>query len=528
MANRNQQYAEQYAEYAMEQMQLYGIPASVTLAQGILESANGQSQLAKKENNHFGIKASKSWLDSGGRYGLYTDDKPNEKFCSYDSVGDSYTHHSQFLKNNSRYAACFRLAADDYRGWAQGLDKAGYATAGSYAPALISIIERNDLQKYDRMVMERMRAEGFAPGQATANGADNNMSSSQTISTDYSFPLKREEFMLVTSPFGMRNDPMNPGKDQMHKGIDIRCRNEALLATENGGKVVATNENANTPGSKSVTIEYQRQDGSKTQVSYHHLSSISVKQGDSVNAGTQIGVSGNTGTRTTGEHLHFSVRQIVRDGTSRDIDPAAYLAEIAQKGKFSQILMHNGTDLLAKYKADNPPTVGNDNVVNTSLAPDEWMKKLLSSEDSGVGLSGMSNDPIMDMVITLFTSLMALAVKIDNKTQTEALQAATEAAMNRCIDLTSLMPSLKECNLIIRENDTPVLQYNNGNDSRKVALSTADMNRMSVALNDSSLSDDDKKRRLANVVNGIIVSDGLAKGYDRGISEQSMSETISR
>lgn len=528
MANKNQQYAERYAEYAMEQMRLYGIPASVTLAQGILESANGQSQLAQKENNHFGIKASKSWLESGGRYGLYTDDKPNEKFCSYDSVGDSYTHHSQFLKNNSRYAACFRLAADDYRGWAQGLDKAGYATAGSYAPALISIIERNDLQKYDRMVMEQMRAEGLTPGHVIPNSTETNVSSTQTPSTDYSFPLKREEFMLVTSPFGMRNDPMNSGKEQMHKGIDIRCSKEALLATENNGKVVAINENGNTPGGKSVTIEYQRQDGSKTQVSYHHLSSIGVRQGDTVNAGMQIGVSGNSGTRTTGEHLHFSVKQITPDGNSRVIDPAAYLAEIAQKGNLSQTLMHNGTDLLAKYKTDNPITIGNDNAIDISLTPDEWMKKLLSSEDSGVGLSGISNDPVMDMVITLFTSLMALAVKIDNKTQEDALQAATEAAVNRRIDLTSLVPSLKECSLTIRENDTPVLQYNNGNETRTVALSTADMNRMSLALNDSSLSDEDKKQRVANVVNGIIVNDGLAKGYDRGVSEQSISDTISR
>lgn len=527
MANRNQQYAERYAGYAMEQMRLYGIPASVTLAQGILESANGQSRLAQKENNHFGIKASRSWLDSGGRYGLYTDDKPNEKFCSYDSVGDSYAHHSQFLKNNSRYAACFRLAADDYRGWAQGLDKAGYATAGRYAPSLISIIERNDLQKYDRMVMEQMRAEGLTPGQVIANGADINVSS-QTTSNGYSFPLKREEFMLVTSPFGMRDDPMNPGKTQMHKGIDIRCSNEALLATENDGKVVATNENANTPGGKSVTIEYQRQDGSRTQVSCHHLSSISVRQGDAVNAGMQIGVSGNSGTRTTGEHLHFSVTQITADGNSRVINPAAYLAEIAQKGNLSQTLMHNGTDLLAKYKTDNPITVGNDNTVDTSLTPDEWMRKLLSSEDSGVGLSGMSNDPVMDMVVTLFTSLMALAVKIDNKTQEEALQAATDAAVNRRIDLSSLMPSLRECSLIIRDNDTPVLQYSNGEETGKAALSTADMNRLRLALNDSSLSDDDKRQRVANVVNGIIVSDGLAKGYDRGISEQSMSDTISR
>lgn len=76
--SKNQEYVEQYKEYAMEQMRRYGIPASVTLAQGILESSNGQSQLARNENNHFGIKASSSWLASGGKYGLYTDDKSNE------------------------------------------------------------------------------------------------------------------------------------------------------------------------------------------------------------------------------------------------------------------------------------------------------------------------------------------------------------------------------------------------------------------------------------------------------------------
>lgn len=94
--SKNQQYAMKYAEYAMEQMRRYGIPASVTLAQGILESSNGQSRLAQNENNHFGIKATPVWIAEGGRYGIYTDDKPNEKFCSYDSVGDSYEHHSRF------------------------------------------------------------------------------------------------------------------------------------------------------------------------------------------------------------------------------------------------------------------------------------------------------------------------------------------------------------------------------------------------------------------------------------------------
>ena len=105
--SKNQEYALQYADYAMAQMRRYGIPASVTLAQGILESSNGQSRLARNENNHFGIKATPSWIAGGGKYGIYTDDKPNEKFCSYDSVGDSYEHHSRFLKENSRYAGCF-------------------------------------------------------------------------------------------------------------------------------------------------------------------------------------------------------------------------------------------------------------------------------------------------------------------------------------------------------------------------------------------------------------------------------------
>ena len=99
---KNAEYAARYAEEAKEQMRLYGIPASITLAQAILESRNGESELARKENNHFGIKATSSWLKNGGAYGIYTDDKPNEKFCKYASVGDSYEHHSQFLKQNSR------------------------------------------------------------------------------------------------------------------------------------------------------------------------------------------------------------------------------------------------------------------------------------------------------------------------------------------------------------------------------------------------------------------------------------------
>lgn len=520
MANRNQEYAEKYAVYAMEQMRLYGIPASVTLAQGILESANGQSQLARNENNHFGIKAGRSWIESGGRFGLYTDDRPDEKFCSYDSVADSYTHHSQVLKNNSRYAACFTLAPDDYRGWAQGLDRAGYATAGSYAPSLISIIERSNLQEYDRQVIEQMRSEGLVPGQGLSDGAANNESSA-----GYSFPLKRNEFMLVTSPFGMRDDPVNPGREQMHKGIDIRCDNEPLLATEDNGKVIAVNENAGTAGGKSVTVEYERADGTKLQLYLAHLSSVNVKTGDTVNAGQQVGVTGNTGTRTTGPHLHFGVKQISTDGSVRDMDPAAYFADIARKGNITQTVMHNGVDLLAAYKTNSPESVTD---IDTSLSPDDWMKKLLSSEDSGVGLPGTGHDPIMDMVVTLFTSLMALAVKIDNKSEEDAMQVATDAAMGRRIDLSSLVPGFRECSLAVMDNDTPVLQYDDGTGSRSCRLSLQDVNRLSVLLNDSSISDSQKEQRVAAIVNGIVLNDNMSRNYNQGMSVQSISETITR
>ena len=128
--SKNQEYIQQYAEYAMEQMRRYGIPASVTLAQGICESASGQSELSRKGNNHFGIKATSSWIENGGKYLVYTDDRPNEKFCQYANVGDSYEHHSQFLKRNGRYAELFQLSPDDYKGWTNGLQDAGYTVSG--------------------------------------------------------------------------------------------------------------------------------------------------------------------------------------------------------------------------------------------------------------------------------------------------------------------------------------------------------------------------------------------------------------
>ena len=141
------EYIKKYNELAVEQMKEHKIPASITLAQGLLESGAGYSELARKSNNHFGIKCGSSWR---GRSVRYDDDARNECFRAYKNPRDSYEDHSEFLKKGARYAFLFKLEITDYKGWAKGLKKAGYATDPSYANRLITIIEDYDLYKYDR------------------------------------------------------------------------------------------------------------------------------------------------------------------------------------------------------------------------------------------------------------------------------------------------------------------------------------------------------------------------------------------
>ena len=144
-------YIEQYKNIAMREMQEYKIPASITLAQGLLESGNGNSELAKKSNNHFGIKCHKDWT---GKRTYHDDDEKGECFRVYDSPEDSYRDHSIFLKKGQRYAFLFELEITDYKGWAKGLKKAGYATLPVYANVLIKLIEDYNLTQYDQMVVK--------------------------------------------------------------------------------------------------------------------------------------------------------------------------------------------------------------------------------------------------------------------------------------------------------------------------------------------------------------------------------------
>jgi len=139
-------YILTYKDISIDKMQEYGIPASITLAQGILESGSGNSELARKANNHFGIKCHKGWK---GKTFHMDDDAKNECFRRYKSPDESYRDHSIFLTTRDRYADLFKLKITDYKGWARGLKKAGYATNPRYPQLLIKIIEENHLYDFD-------------------------------------------------------------------------------------------------------------------------------------------------------------------------------------------------------------------------------------------------------------------------------------------------------------------------------------------------------------------------------------------
>jgi hypothetical protein len=146
-----EEYIQEYKDLAMIEMLRSGIPASIKLAQGLLESDNGNSRLAVRGNNHFGIKCHNDW---NGRKIYHDDDKRNECFRKYKSVYESFIDHSDFLRNKQRYAFLFELEITDYKGWAKGLKKAGYATSRKYADLLIMIIEENELNQYDLLALE--------------------------------------------------------------------------------------------------------------------------------------------------------------------------------------------------------------------------------------------------------------------------------------------------------------------------------------------------------------------------------------
>ena len=186
-----QRYVEKYAPMAVREMLRSGVPASITLAQGMLESGNGESKLATKGKNHFGIKCHKGWT---GKSMKVDDDARGECFRVYDSVEESYRDHSDFLRYRDRYKFLFDLDRTDYKGWAYGLKKAGYATDPSYAAKLIRYIEDNNLSRFD--VLKEVEAEEMPLPPHRIEAPVLTMSDE-----DFHFPLTRELYSVNGVPF---------------------------------------------------------------------------------------------------------------------------------------------------------------------------------------------------------------------------------------------------------------------------------------------------------------------------------------
>jgi len=225
--NSTSEYIDSYKDLAVKEMKRVGIPASITMAQGILESGNGNSTLARKSNNHFGIKCHSDWK---GKRVYHDDDAKGECFRKYKTVYESYIDHSEFLVGKKRYASLFEMKITNYKGWAKGLKKAGYATDPKYAHRLIDIIEKNKLYLLDENKYWKK------PESSSSEGNDNFVITPyNTHVVKYNNGIKYirveegDSFETVSEEFGLRpwelynyNDLANSADMQEYRYIYIQ------------------------------------------------------------------------------------------------------------------------------------------------------------------------------------------------------------------------------------------------------------------------------------------------------------------
>lgn len=234
-----QTYIERFKGIAISSMNRYGIPASITLAQGILESGNGNSDLAKYANNHFGIKCTSDWKGKGY---YKDDDKKDDCFRVYSNPEESYRDHAEFLKRK-RYAFLFELDKDDYKGWARGLKQAGYATNPRYPELLISIIERYSLHQYDKKEgkIEKIKREDRVLADINKNIPkepikDRAVNVPPAIEGDYYYVVKGDTPYSLSRRFGLTVDELL----QMNQIYDGNIKiGQRLLVKKNSGSGIS-------------------------------------------------------------------------------------------------------------------------------------------------------------------------------------------------------------------------------------------------------------------------------------------------
>ncbi|MEE4177877.1 MAG: glucosaminidase domain-containing protein [Bacteroides sp.] len=212
------EYIATYRDIAIDEMRRNGIPASIKLAQGILESGFGNSELARIANNHFGIKCN-GWT---GRTMHQDDDRKNECFRAYEDPFDSYRDHSQFLRTRPWYASLFELDPTDYKAWAYGLRRAGYATNPRYAQLLIRVIEENDLSQYDKMALSMVNQLPEVPNLRTAGSRPASPAPTQTAE-DFA-PLTFETYRVIKTNNRIKYVEARPGDtpESLAQELDIR------------------------------------------------------------------------------------------------------------------------------------------------------------------------------------------------------------------------------------------------------------------------------------------------------------------
>lgn len=229
-ADRAQQYIREHKDWAIAEQQRSGVPAAITLAQGVHETDAGSSELATIANNHFGIKCKKEWT---GETFAHDDDAPQECFRKYKSGLESYRDHSDYLKNSKRYMSCFALDASDYAGWARELKKCGYATNPVYAQKLIKIIEDYHLQDYTIAAMNPNKSSGLLASAASPVEAVMMVEQKHTtpgeVVPDRDTPSEEREFGKVIKKDGLKGFWAHKGDVLLEYAIQYKVRYAKLL-----------------------------------------------------------------------------------------------------------------------------------------------------------------------------------------------------------------------------------------------------------------------------------------------------------
>lgn len=420
MAISPSEFINRYAPYAMEQQIKYGIPSSVILAQMAVESTWGSSDLARNDNNFFGIKRGSSWT---GRVSFHDDDRPNEAFRSYNSVEESLNDHSATLLQSRYLRRCPVNDSTDHLGWIRGIKAGGYATAPHYVDSIEGVISKYGLDRFDRLAIQTANQKGIPIGYMRGQGINPAGTARPATPAILLNPLQGRwcmpinlEGLRISGEFG----ESRPGHH--HGGVDISTGGKYLpiYGTEDNGKVIAVKPNNGAAGNM-ITVEYNRADGSRLQCTYMHLSKIGVNVGDVVNAGTPLGMSGNTG-RSTGAHLHFETKFYNSKGELQRYDPAEYLAELSFRGNLPVPLDKGGQNMVARYASlmaynNGQPGIGGQPIDNPQLLsnltnsddPNRWLQYLMNRNGEE---AAQANNGISGLLSSLFMSILTLAQEL--------------------------------------------------------------------------------------------------------------------